>query len=434
MQTAFIAKIDKIEFVEGANTICRGYVLGTQIVIGKESKVGDIGIFFPSELQLSEEYCFENSLFRHSNLNKDNTKKSYFEDNRRVRSQPFLGIKSDGFFTSLESLSYTKYDISKLKVGDTTTELNGKVICQKYYNERTLRAISNRQKQNQKKKEIKAPFFKEHLDTKQAKHYIDSIPVNSLVSIVSKSHGTSGRVSYTKIIHSLNKFKSLINKVIPIFKTESYEYITGSRRCVLYPDKDKGKVGFHGSEQYRWDILDSLKPYLTKDMTIYFEIVGFVNGKPIMPIHDVTKLKDKRMVEKYGKSMTYKYGCKPHEYKVKIYRITFTTQNNESIDFTQSQLEDWCGKRGLFCCKPIVAPFIYDGNKENLTKLIERLTEREDELGEDYLDSECILEGIVLRFDCGELTPLFLKNKNYCFKLMEGIVQEGNEIDCEEVS
>lgn len=430
---AIIAKIDKIVEIPGALNIAQAFVLGTPLIVSKESKEGDVGILFPSELRLSEDYCSNNNLFRHSHLNKDNTKSGFFEDSRRVRCQPFMKIKSDGYFAPIDSLYYLKYDLTKLKVGDMFNELGGKTVCEKYISLQTLNYLNRKNGQLKKIKVVEAPLFREHKDTEQFRYYSHAIPPGALITIFSKSHGTSGRVTHTKIIKTLPWWKKQINKVLPLFQSEYWDYLPGSRRCVLFPDKDSGKMGFHGSEQYRWDILESFKPFLSKGMTVYFEILGFVNGGLIMPKHDVTKLKNKKFVEKYGKEMVYKYNCEPHQYKVKVYRISLITESGESIDFTQPQLEEWCDKRNLWAAKPIVPPFIYDGNLEKLSELVEKLAENEENLCEDYIDKDCILEGVIVRADYKDTVPLFLKQKSYSFKFMEGIIRE-DTIDSEDAS
>src|SRR5690606_3139274 len=106
MHKAIVAKIDSVVPIEGADKIHVAYVLGEPVVVSKEWNVGHIGILFPVDLQLSEEYCHENNLFRDNTKNKDTTKKGFFENTRRVRAQPFLGVKSCGYFASCESVGY----------------------------------------------------------------------------------------------------------------------------------------------------------------------------------------------------------------------------------------------------------------------------------------------------------------------------------------
>lgn len=185
---ARIAKVDSIAPIQGADRIQIAYVLGNQVIVSKDTKVGDIGVFFDCELQLDEKYCAENNLFRKKELNKDKDKAGYIGDNRRLKVEKFMKIaKSEGLFMPLSSLEYTGHDISKLKAGDTFDELNGVKICQKYINEKTRRFMeSNRVK---KPKAIQAPTFIPHVDSENIKYYWDAIPKGALITLSSKSHG-----------------------------------------------------------------------------------------------------------------------------------------------------------------------------------------------------------------------------------------------------
>lgn len=468
---AFIAKVEQVVQIEGAKTVQMAIVLGTQLVVGLDTKVGDIGVFFPSELQLSNDYCRENNLFRDSSLNKNNEKSGFFDDNRRVRAQKFLKIKSDGYFAPIESLKYTGYDLSKLTLGTEFDELGGIKICEKYMSQAAMRALRNNRKNALKKvKVIEAPTFKEHVDTEQFAYYSRSIQKGSVLSVSAKYHGTSFRCANLNTIKLRNKWKKplellfkfaesklvkkldknnwlnynlvtyLRNKqedhkslVGKLFFKEGYDYIAGSRRVTLFEDRDSNKVGFHGPESYRFEVLEKLKPFLKKDMIIFGEIFGYVNGAPIMGKHDVEKIKDKAYLKKYGKEITYKYGCKPDEYRIIIYRISQVSQDGELIDYTVPQLKAYCDLYNLPYAKMLVEPFVYDGDEQKLIELVNNLTEGEDVLGEDFVDPSHIREGVVIRVDYNSLVPKFFKSKNFAFKLLEGIAKE-KEVDLEDIS
>lgn len=415
---AIIAKVDEVQEINGADRIQVGKVLGETVIIGKEITEGYVGVFFCAGCQLSEDYCKNNNLYRDSTKNIDQTKTGFFDDNRRVRAQPFMKIKSEGYFAPLESLEYLK-ELPNLKIGDTFEDIGKENVCKKYINPRTKLKQGNANQKAKKKKSV--PDFVEHVDTAQFKYNLHKLEKGDLISIQSKIHGTSARYGYHKVNKELNKFQKLVNKILPVFKTESWEYVCGTRRVILdNPDKE----GFHGKEQYRFDVLESLKPYLSRGMTIYGEISGYANDKPIMSVHSTKDIKDKKYTKKYGNEMTYKYNCVEGSHRFHIYRITLTTEDGTSIDFTQPQLVQWCKDRGFIVAYDVVEPFIYDGDKESLLNLVTELTERPDVLTEDYHDPSHVSEGVIVRVDNGNTQPLFLKNKSYVFKIMEGITSE----------
>lgn len=423
---AIIAKIDVVMPIEGADRIQVAKVLGESVIVSKELKEGYIGVFFCSGTQLSEEYCKYNNLYRKSEMNADNTKSGFFEVNRKVRAQPFMKVRSEGYFAGLESLGFVK-DLPTLKVGDSFEEINGIKICNKYINPNTKKV--NNQQKSKKKKEV--PNFLKHVDTAQFRHKLQTIEKGSLISIQAKVHGTSAR--YAKmdvdVSHKLNWVQRQLNKLGNFFPTTEEQFVVGTRNVIL---NDPEKESFHGKEQFRFDVLEVLKPYLEKNMTVYGEIAGYANGKPIMAAHDIKGLKDKKFTKKYGKEpMIYKYGCPEGEIRFHIYRITVATEEGKTVDFTQQQIVKWCEERGLIPALDVVEPFFFDGDYDKLAALVEDLTERPEVLTEDYIDHSHISEGVIIRVDDGNRTPTFLKSKSYAFKVMEGICEAE---DIEELS
>lgn len=425
---AIVAKVTETLPIQGADKIQVAKVLGETVIVSKDLEVGYVGILFLPGTQLSEDYCHHNNLYREKEKNLDQTKAGFFENTRRVRAQPFMKIKSDGYFAPLSSVDYTGFDSSTLKPGDSFEELDGVQVCKKYLNEKAVKEMKAQKNKPPKKK--LAPFFREHVDTEQFKHNLHKINKGDLISIQSKRHGTSQRAGYMKIGLELPKWKQLINKLYPVFPVEKYDYLVGTRRVLL---DTPTKEGFHGSEAYRFEIANQIFPYLSKGMQVYLEVVGWANGKPIMSPHSTKDLKDKAYTVKYGEQMIYKYGALEGTCKFHIYRISLTTEDGATVDYTQQQVVQWCKDRGFDPAFDIVEPFVYDGNQSALIELVDRLTERPEVLTEDYHDPSVISEGVIVRCDCGGLTPKFFKNKSYAFKVMEGIISE-KEVDIEDVS
>jgi hypothetical protein len=425
---AIIAKIDKVVEIPNADNIHVAIVLSEAVIVSKAWQPGMVGVFFPAGTQLSLGYAHANNLHRDSELNQDKTRKGFFETNRRVRAQPFLKVKSEGFFADLGSLSYTGADVNALKLGDRFETLNGQDVATKYVNEKTRTAQANNKTKAKKKRAV--PLFLEHTDTEQFKHNLHKLNVGDLITIQTKRHGTSVRYAHLPVELTLPKWKQLINKVLPVFPEQKWDYVVGTRRVILdAPDK----VGFHGSEGYRFEWLEVVKPFLSKGMTVYGEIVGYANGKPIMAPHGTAGLKDKAVAKKYGDTIVYKYGCTEGTNDFHIYRITLTTEDGTVIDFTQAQLVAWCVERNLKPSTDLVPQFVYDGDEEALLELVNTLTERDNVLTEDFVDASHISEGVIVRVDRGTTRPLFLKSKSYRFKVLEGIAQEV-EVDTEDAA
>lgn len=205
----------------------------------------------------------------------------------------------------------------------------------------------------------------------------------------------------------------LYNKFLSFFKNESK---------TQFPESP-----WHGSEQFRFDVADTIKPYLEKGMTVYGEIVGYANGRPIMPDHNIKLLKDSRYTKKYGDVVRYSYGCKEHEWKFHVYRITYLNHEGQNIDMTQAQMEKWCNDRDIPTTLEVHPPIIYDGDVDKLRELVHSLTEREEVLTESYIDPSHLSEGIIIREENGSMTPKFYKSKSYAFRVCEGHVEVADE-------
>lgn len=422
MSKAIVAKVTQVMAIPGADKIHVAVVLGENCIVSKDVGVGYVGLLFPADTQLSEQYCFENNLNRHGTDNKNPEKTGFFDSNRRVRVQPFLKVKSTAYFASVESIAYCGENcvaqIYALPMGTVIDKVGENNICCKYISQATRDNI-NKQNRPKMAKAVLMPYFEKHVDSAQFKHSAAMIPVGALLSFHAKVHGTSHRNSFTKVVLDLPKWKQMVNKIVPVFPTEEWKHVVGTRNIVLTEKAE----GFHGSEQFRFDVMESLKPYMSKGMTIYGEIAGYANGKPIMPMHSGKAAKDKKFLKKYGESVIYKYGCKEHEYRFHIYRITQLTQDGVNVDFSQKQLEQWCDERGVKSTFEVAPQEVYDGDLEKLLAKVEELTERESVMSEDVIDSTHPSEGIIIRVDTGKMNPYFLKSKAYFFRTLEGLCE-----------
>lgn len=78
---ATIVKLPELKSVEGLDNLMVATVFGYNCLVSKESNSNQRYIFFPAETQLSQEFLHNNNLYRSQLLNKDTTKKGFFEDN-----------------------------------------------------------------------------------------------------------------------------------------------------------------------------------------------------------------------------------------------------------------------------------------------------------------------------------------------------------------
>ena len=85
---AIVAKVKNFRPIPKKDRIVCATVCGVQVIISTDIEPNTLGIYFPSDGQLSEEMCRENNLYSDKELNKNpEAKTGFFDTNRRVRAQ-----------------------------------------------------------------------------------------------------------------------------------------------------------------------------------------------------------------------------------------------------------------------------------------------------------------------------------------------------------
>ena len=229
--TAIVAAIT-VRPHPGADRLKLANCLGNQLIVGLDQKDGDIGIFFPTDGQLSTAFIEANNLYTASaraELNLGEGPTGFFDTRRRVRAQRFRAERSDGFWLPISSLDFVGAAAKALKVGDTFTELGGWEICNKYYTPAQLKFMNR--KQNLPRKELKT--FPKVGDIPQFRFVADSIPDDAVIWISEKLHGTSGRAGFVLCDLPIPGWKRLLNKIHPLFPTTGYRFLVGSKNVII---------------------------------------------------------------------------------------------------------------------------------------------------------------------------------------------------------
>jgi hypothetical protein len=404
-------------------------VFGTNVVVGLDITENDLGIYFPSDGQLSEEYAKANDLIGYTD-EQGNKKGGFFSENRRVRAQKFRGEKSDGFWMPIQSLAFTGVDVSKLKQGDLLVEVNGIPICNKYETPSTKKANAQGKQKGPRKT---FPGFPKHYDTSQYSHNKTNIPKNSQIVITEKLHGTSGRTGYVRVFEStINPWwKRLFGPKYKI--TSEYRYVTGSRNIVL---KD-GSPQYYESESFRDKASNLFTGRLHKDEVVYYEIVGFTDsGQKIMPSHPTSKM-DKEFIKEWGDHVDYLYGCeyKPDiakdgvkPFEVYVYRIATVNEDGVINEYPWNKVKQRCKELGVKHV-PELRNF-KASNYMAIDKSMEKLKGTHS-----TIDDNTLCEGLVMRISPRNGHDYWLKEKSFEFKVLEGIIKDSDTyVDMEEIS
>lgn len=426
----------------GADRLLLGTCLGNQVVVGTDTADGELGVFFPTDGQLSHEYCLYNDLYTKSARERlelpPSDSPGFFDHNRRVRAQRFRGEKSDGLWMPLRSLNWAGGDPLTLQEGDSFSEFSSHGICSKYYTPATLRALRGGTPRTRREH----PSFPKHDDTKQFRFVADLIPDDAVVYVTEKLHGTSGRFGRVWDSLDLPRWKELLNHIScwlgfePWFDYKfQWVYLNGSKNVILDTAKDTGG-GWYGTNDFRHKAVEGLS--LAKGEVLYFEIVGWVApARPVMPAHDVSSTNLKDIRRQYGDTMHYTYGCPNGLSKLYVYKILNVNPDGVSRELSFPQMVARCGELGVAHVPLLAGPYTLGHlaytwelpGKEALRKTVEIYTE-----GSSTLDHTQIREGVVVRVESTSGTS-HIKNKQWAFGVLEGFWKEQDDsVDLEEVS
>ena len=444
----YVVKVNELRKHPNADRLNIATFFGNDTCVSLDVTKGEIGIYFPIDLQLSEEFCLENHLLRKK---PDGTPDTGYMDpkKRNVTAVRLRGEKSDGLYLPLKCVAYTGINLDELNIGDTVITLNGHEICKKYIPIRKHHSADNKVNKTRKKRVPIAPLFVEHADTEQLAYNTNAFKNGDLVEITLKMHGTSGRTGYlprlvdivpTNILavfcdvknreRKLNKLQKAMIAYFDKHSKPKYDWglVSGTRRTVL----DSFDGGFYGSNEFREKHEKTFEGKLHKNETVYYEIVGFTDdGTPIMPKASNKKLNNKEFIKQYGEETVFSYGCDPDNKKsdLYVYRMTTTNEDGDVVEYTPDFMRYRCEQMGVKCVPLLWRGFIPEevNPGEYIKKIAEKYYDGPDPVGKTH-----VREGVVCRI---LNRPGFAayKHKNYDFKCLSGIavaqVEASGEID-----
>ena len=476
MYNAYVTTIKNLRKHPNADRLQLGECFGNTVCVSMEYTDNQIGVYFPTDGQLSVEFADINNLLRKKDTDGNNIGGYMDPDKRNVTSIKLRGEKSDGLFLPLSCLE-SFGDISTLKVGDIITTFNGHEICTKYIPRRNIRNGHPTNGNHTRKKKIPiAPLFAEHADTEQLAYNLGVFQPGDQIEITLKMHGTSQRTGYLPVFkgyRAINRIyqyaldtmlsgkdigswtrkiaERALESATPIY---DWGYVSGTRRTVL----ENYEGGYYGSNEFREQHSKFFEGKLWKGEEIYYEVVGFTHtGAPIMATADNKKLNDKEFVKQYGKTTTFSYGCSPegesfkHEYTdcwdgvnvrefkpqsdIYVYRMTMTNEDGDVVEYTPDFMRYRCEQMGVKTVpvmdKITVPTTPYGKDYENPGEWVKDLAEQFYD-GPDPIGKTHVREGVVVRI---VNRPKFCayKHKNFAFKCLEGLVKaEAEAPDMEE--
>lgn len=409
-------------------------IFGNDTVVAKGCYTpGEKLIYFPVESCVANKYLTFASLYTNPALNKDNTKKGYFESKGRVRAIKLRNFASQGFLVPVGDIA-TCYGVSPdlFKTGEDFDMIGEEVVITKYVKGDSSRPNAPKLKtphrntildkmilmlpkriripihkaankfRERNEKEIVEGHFKFHRKTEHLGRNIHVIKPDSKITISSKLHGTSA--IFGKILCKKKGLRHIFNK-----DAVEYNFVYSSRSVIKNKKHDKFTDDVWGT------IAKDIKDRIPDGITLYGEIVGYTpSGK---------------MIQK-----NYDYKVSPGQCKFYVYRITQEI-NGEVSELPWGDIEDFCMEYELE-----TVPVYFKGYADTLFPHIPHNNQWHDNflaaLKEKYLDKKCELcstdvinEGIVLRDAMGAGAFKFKSPK---FLLEETAERDAGESNIEE--
>ena len=467
MYNAYITRIKNMHKHPNADRLQIGECFGNAVIVSMEYEDNQLGVYFPSDGQLSVEFAEANNLLRKKDDAGNNIGGYMDPDKRNVTAIKLRGEKSDGIFLPLKSLE-SFGDITTLREGDRIDNFNGREICCKYVpRTQSRRGRYSEGNKTRKKKVPVAPLFSEHADTEQLAYNLSAFKPGDEIEITLKMHGTSQRTGYLPVLKGYKK--SFLDWLFrregkPIY---DWGYVSGTRRVVL----ENYEGGYYGDNAFREQHSKIFDGKLWKGETVYYEVVGFTtNGTPIMASADNKKLNDKEFIKQYGAETVFSYGCSPlglginesyfegnieegivkdcPQSDIYVYRMTMTNEDGDVVEYTPDFMRYRCEQMGVKTVPVFAKVYVREdavliheinGNcwggglpeggcvGDGILHAAERYYDGPDPVGKTH-----VREGVVVRIIN---RPKFCayKHKNWYFKALEGIVKvEAEAPDIEE--
>jgi hypothetical protein len=356
---ASIIKLPPKQAVPGLDNLVQVSVFQNDCLVSKDSREDLKYIFFPAGAQLSHEFASHNNLYRDNQLNVDTTKKGFFDANRRVKAIKLKGITSTGFVIPITALDYLG-KTPNLEVGAEFTSLDGVEICRKYVVPGNTQGTpgskdkTGREFHSDLEAYLVRNQFRFHSETGHLAKSLHMLSLDDIMVITDKWHGSSCILSKVYIRRKLNLWQKLINKlggeIVPV--KFGYIYSSGKPKNKVIKGID-GVYEHKGQSFYASDIwrraMDDYKETLEDGISLYGELVGFQDtGGAIQKGYNYgchpTGLKG---TVQYNIGGTEHQVATPGQYRFVVYRITYTKPDGNVIEFTWSQIKEYCKKYNL---------------------------------------------------------------------------------------
>lgn len=438
---ASIQKIEKVEPIEGSDNLVKATVCGKTVVLSKFYTAGMTVVYFPHECVICEKFLSVNNLYDVRNYKKNSNYRDvdaifykmehtdneeerkelakrarsmcgYFDVSGRVKTKRIRGVVSEGFVIYTNAITNMDSVFSVVDwgyyLGTKFDTLNAERVCWKYISRKEANILANlKPKQSFYEKAMKKikrnanlvdGQFRLHYDTSHLSEYMKKVNPYDDVVITTKVDGSSCCVANILVNKELNLFQKIGKKLGFKVKDADYHIVYSSHHIIKSTEINPGATeGFYGVDIWK-PVKDLIGKYLPKGMSIYGEIVGYIEGtdRLIQPDRD--------------------YGCNVGEWKFMPYRITETDENGNVTEWDMYKVIEstilMCKEHPDLYANILIPDPLYVGKFVDMYKdvpvdenwsdvVLERMKNDKDTLGMELDEPMCVIpgprEGVVVR-------------------------------------
>ncbi|QGH75820.1 RNA ligase [Gordonia phage Syleon] len=408
--------------LDGLDNLVGVKVFNSQILTQRDGvEPGELRLYFPAEVQISDAYASINNLYSDSALNADPEAKGYLAKNRRVRAIKLRGHRSDALLMPLDSLRTYTADWANLVEGDTFDTIEGREIVRKFELPR------NEQKDGATKlakvlKRVDKALFPEHLSTDNYWRNSHLLDERREVVLTQKLHGTSIRVGRVPVRREKGRWERFLNRLGAASPDFAHEPVFGSRKVIKEADNSR-QNHYYGSDIWTRKGAEIVAD-IPDGFIVYGELIGWTeDGSPLQK--------------------GYTYNVPAGKSELYVYRVARIDVNRTLTDLPWDGVKQFCKERG-WKYVPEIYRIIPEDEVDyagvdldhHVTTLMD--VRYADEFGNlqgvtdkmvPLSDAKTVDEGVCLRQDA--ITPVILKAKAPKFLQHETKQLDKGEVDLE---
>lgn len=402
-------------------------ILGCNVITGQSAKSGGFYVYFPADTKINADFLSYSNSFKDKMLNANQSIVGYFDKNCKTRALKLRGEISNGYIVPVAEIEawltkngYKNISLTNYENKDFDT-ICGILLCEKFIQKQQQKQTKGKSKNKKNEKRFNKVIpdnFYFHSDTPHLARNLHILKPGDNILISNKYHGTSAHIRRILCKRKLT-LKEKVARFFGIKVDNTYYDLVYGSRCVV---KNSFEAEHTGTGYYNVDVwaaaANKLQDKLKDGLSIFCEIVGYLPGST-------------SMIQK-----GYDYGCDIGEFKILVYRMTYTSPTGVIYEFTWPQIKVFCNDNKIEHVREE-----YYGKAADLFPDIDLNTHWKEEffkrLSDKYLNKKCDIckndvpaEGIVLRIDDGREWRVF-KSKSDEFCVRESSQIDNGELDIE---